>query len=220
MTENPRNFDNEAASWDDKPDRVKLAADITFAIRQNVPLSTDMDVLDFGCGTGLLTLALQPYVRFVTGVDSSRGMLAVLQRKIDQANLANVKTVLLDLDRGDRLSGSYDLITSSMTLHHIPDIDALFCEFHRILKPSGLIAVADLDPDDGQFHSDNTGVYSFGFDRIMMRDKLARSGFQRISIIDAAHRGKTLSDGSTRQFCVFLATAQKQATGTLRRDCD
>ncbi len=50
-----------------------------------------MDILDFGCGTGLLTLHFQPLARSVTGLDSSPGMLDALKAKIRDQNLANVK---------------------------------------------------------------------------------------------------------------------------------
>ncbi|MCX5646306.1 MAG: class I SAM-dependent methyltransferase [Phycisphaerae bacterium] len=100
---------------------MQLANDVANAISRQVTLSTDMDVLDFGCGTGLLTLRLTPLVKSITGVDSSRGMLNVLDAKIARQNLANVRTLLLDLEAGDVLADKYDLVVSNMTLHHIPD---------------------------------------------------------------------------------------------------
>ena len=63
--------------------------------------------MDFVCGTGLLTLALQPYVRSITGVDNSQGMLDVFQAKIKEQHLNNVKANQLELDNGDVLTGSY-----------------------------------------------------------------------------------------------------------------
>ena len=72
--------------------------------------------------------------------------------KIARLNLANVKARHLDLDKGDELTGSYHLITSSMTLHHIREIQPLLNRFYEITAPSGHLCIADLDPDDGQFH--------------------------------------------------------------------
>lgn len=66
-------FDAKALSWDDNPVRRKMTQDIFRAIRRAAALSPDMDILDFGCGTGNLALLLRPYVRSVTGMDSSRG---------------------------------------------------------------------------------------------------------------------------------------------------
>lgn len=65
-----RDFDKAAATWDEDPRRVKLAEDVAAAILREAVLSKDMDALDFGCGIGLVTLKLQPYVRSITGADS------------------------------------------------------------------------------------------------------------------------------------------------------
>ena len=70
MEREKRDFDRAAGSWDEEPGRVRLANDVAAAILDDVPLAKDMDVLDYGCGTGLITLRLQPYVRFITGVDT------------------------------------------------------------------------------------------------------------------------------------------------------
>ena len=92
MNTEKRDFDKEAAAWDEVPARVRLANDIVAAISDEIALTSNMDVLDFGCGTGLLTLRLQPVVRSITGVDSSQGMINVLNAKIDKQKLPNVRT--------------------------------------------------------------------------------------------------------------------------------
>lgn len=203
-----RDFDKEAAAWDENPARVKLADDVAAAISRQVPLNAGMEVLDFGCGTGLLTLRLAPRVRSMTGVDSSRGMLDVLVAKVMKQNLSNVRTLCLDLDlgRGGALPGVYDLIVSSMTLHHIEKTDALLGRFYEALSPSGRLCLADLDLDDGQFHSDNRGVFHFGFDRAALRHAFADAGFASMQDTTAAEVVKPGSDGKLRRFSIFLIT--------------
>ncbi len=56
MNAEKRDFDKEAASWDEHPARIKLANDITHAISEQIVLMPEMDIMDFGCGTGLLAL--------------------------------------------------------------------------------------------------------------------------------------------------------------------
>ena len=97
MSTETRDFDHEAAGWDEHPTRVQLAQDVASAIARAVPLGPTMDVLDFGCGTGIVTLQLAPSVGFVTGVDSSQGMLEVLNAKIDHQGHTNVTTRRLHL---------------------------------------------------------------------------------------------------------------------------
>jgi ubiquinone/menaquinone biosynthesis C-methylase UbiE len=209
MADDKRDFDKEAASWDENPERVKLAQEIADAMSNDITLAPVMDVLDFGCGTGLLTLRLQPYVRSIIGVDSSQGMLDVLNSKVLKQNLTNVKTLCLDLDRGDDLPGRYDLVVSSMTLHHIKDTKPILNLFHDIITPSGYLCIADLDPDDGQFHSDNRGVFHFGFDREELRREFSEAGFADVRDRSAGGVMKFIVGEGLQMFTVFLMTGRK-----------
>jgi ubiquinone/menaquinone biosynthesis C-methylase UbiE len=209
MSTEKLDFDKVAVSWDENPRRIKLAKDLVQVISEQIALTPEMDVMDFGCGTGLITLQFQPLVGSITGADSSRRMLEIFNRKIAEQKLNNVKTILVDLDRGDILAGNYDLVLSNMTLHHIKDIGPLFRQFYEITAPDGYLCIADLDLDDGQFHDDNTGVFHFGFDRGAMRRFLTEAGFDNVRDIDAAEMVKPAVNGVMRRFTVFLMTARK-----------
>lgn len=210
MSTEKRDFDKEAAAWDENPARVKLADDVAAAVIRSVPLDAGMEALDFGCGTGLLTLRLAPRVRSITGVDSSQGMLDVLAAKVAREKLTNVKTLHRDLDEGDVLPGPCDLIVSNMTLHHIQKIDALLRQFHEALSPSGRLCIADLDSEGGQFHSDNQGVFHFGFDRVSLRQAFVDAGFGNVQDATAAEVTKPGCDGKLRRFSIFLMTGDKK----------
>jgi ubiquinone/menaquinone biosynthesis C-methylase UbiE len=205
-----RDFNKEAATWDEVPARVKLANDITAAISNEILLTSHMDVLDFGCGTGLLTLKLQPHVHSITGVDSSRGMLDVLKAKIDNQNLPNVKTRYLDTEQGDIIEGTYHLIVSGMTFHHVKEIRPLLDQFFRILAPSGYLCIADLDLDDGKFHDNNDGIFHFGFDRALLYRDFMEAGFDDIRDRTAAEVMKPNPESGIQPFTVFLMTGRKK----------
>jgi ubiquinone/menaquinone biosynthesis C-methylase UbiE len=208
-TEARKDFDKDAAQWDASPTKVKMASDVGAAIIREVKLTKDMDVMDFGCGTGLLTLKLQPLVKSITGVDSSQGMLGVLQNKIGQQSLNNVFTRFVDFEHGKHAEGSYDLIVSSMTLHHVPDTQALFKEWAGLLRPGGQVSFADLDAEDGSFHSDNTGVFHFGFDREELKRMLHEAGFGDFSATTATVINKEVEGQGVRPYPVFLLTATR-----------
>jgi 2-polyprenyl-3-methyl-5-hydroxy-6-metoxy-1,4-benzoquinol methylase len=210
MTAEKRDFDKLAASWDEEPRRVKLANDVCNAILKVITDPSGMDVLDFGCGTGLLTLRLQPLVRSITGVDSSQGMLDILKRKIEKQNLANVEVQNLDLEKGDVLQGTYNLIVSNMTLHHIKEIGTLLDAFFKALAPKGYLCIADLDLDGGMFHESNEGVFHFGFDRAALRQAFIDAGFEDVRDVTAAEMTKPDAKGEMRRFTMFLTVGRKK----------
>jgi ubiquinone/menaquinone biosynthesis C-methylase UbiE len=204
-----RDFDKDAASYDMKPGRVKLAQDVATSIMDAVKLNSDMDILDFGCGTGLVTLQLQPFVRTITGADSSHGMLDVLRAKIAERKLTNIKTEFIDPEKSVVLKNKYYLVVCSMTLHHVKELVHIFHEFHNCLLPGGQICIADLDSDEGEFHRDKTGVVHSGFDRAEMRRLLIAGGFQDVRDVTAASVVRESSDGRSREFTVFLMTGRR-----------
>jgi 2-polyprenyl-3-methyl-5-hydroxy-6-metoxy-1,4-benzoquinol methylase len=210
MDNGKRDFDSAAASWDENPNRVKLAQEVAAAIKKQIAITPAMDIADFGCGTGLLSLELQPIVHSVTGIDGSQGMLDVLQAKIDRLRLANVRTRLVDLDKGEVLTGSYDLVVSNMTLHHIQNVASFLAQLHGVLAPGGTLCLTDLDLDGGTFHDDNTGVFHFGFDRQELRKAFLQAGFADIRDTTATEIAKPDTSGKMRTFTVFLMTGRRK----------
>ena len=209
--EDKRDFDIVADTWDEEPRRVKLAEEVSAAMRREVPLTSEMKALDYGCGSGLVTLSVRPFVLHITGADSSRGMLDVLEKKVRDQGLNNVMTCLLDLEQLEQLPGSYDLIISSMTLHHVRDVSALISKFIRLLNPMGWLALADLESEDGSFHDNPTGVYHHGFDKDVLRDEFIANGLKDVRIVNAATVNKTAQDGNKHSYPVILAVGRKPA---------
>ena len=203
-----RDFDTAAATWDEEPRRVKLAEDTAAAIAGMVPLSKTMTAMDYGCGTGLLTLLIQPHVGRIIGADSSKGMLEVLERKVRNLGLGNVGTLLIDTGAEGPAEERVDLLTCHMTLHHVGDIPRLFQRFHEMLLSGGILCLSDLDEEDGSFHSDSTGVFSWGFDREDLRTLLADAGFTDTRDTTASVIQK-ISDSGERAYPVFLITTRK-----------
>ena len=203
-----RDFNKEAATWDENPARVKIATDVARAIMDTVRPDKAMDVLDFGAGTGLLSLAVQPHVHSITAIDSSPGMLAVLEEKMRKQGLTNVQTRVVDLGKGDAFDGRFDVIISSMTFHHISDVGSVLRKLAAALKPGGRIAIADLDSDDGKFHDSAEGVFHNGFDRCTMLKQFEIAGLTMIRNRTAAIVRKPSIDGEIRTFTLFLMTGK------------
>ena len=202
MTQTQR-FDQEAATWDENPRRVRLAKAVAEIIASQVPLSGAMKALDFGCGTGLLTLKLRSSIGSITGADTSPGMLEVLRQKVKDRGLDAVEAFLLKPEDDYALRGSYDLIVSSMTLHHIQDLSTLFHRFRERLRPGGHIALADLDKEDGTFHANVDDVFHRGFARSEIKALLAEAGFMNLKDTTAYEIRR-----NGRDYPVFLITGR------------
>ena len=74
-------FDERAREWDSDPEKVERARVTADAIRHTIPLHPDMSALEYGCGTGLLSFALQSDLGQITLADTSKGMLEVCRMK-------------------------------------------------------------------------------------------------------------------------------------------
>lgn len=201
-------FDKEAPRWDENPGRVRMANSIADIVLRSIPVNQAMRVLDFGCGTGNVTLRLQPLVRSVTAVDRSVEMLKVLADKVSSRSLTNVVLNHVDTEQGELLSGQYDLVVCSMTLHHVKQPAALLDQFSRVLVTGGFIGLADLEPDQGLFHGDRRGVFHNGFARDTMKDWLEKAGFGNISFRDVTTIPRFVP-GGIKEFKIFLACAEK-----------
>jgi ubiquinone/menaquinone biosynthesis C-methylase UbiE len=201
-------FDQEANRWDQEERRVKLAAGIANAMLGALQLGRDLELLDFGAGTGLVTLKLQPHVGKVYAFDTSAGMLQALADKLAQDRISNVELVAGTAAETSPRLPTVDIIVSSMALHHVRDIAAIARVFRSALRPGGQLAIADLDPEGGQFHTEHGDVMHDGFDHDQLRETFAAAGFADITFRQASAVEKPIADGSLRKFTIFLMTAR------------
>jgi 2-polyprenyl-3-methyl-5-hydroxy-6-metoxy-1,4-benzoquinol methylase len=194
-------FDAKAKEWDKLPRRVQNALEIAAVIKQKVHLTKEMEIVDFGVGTGLLGFEIAHYVKKVYGVDTSKKMLEEIEEKNTQK--LHIEPVLADLTK-EELNLHVDGIISSMTLHHIEDVYYLFEKFYEMLKPNGFIAIADLEKEDGTFHSDNSGVFHFGFEAKELLDITEQIGYKHCEVI----RVHTI-EKPKKNYPVFLLIARR-----------
>lgn len=200
-------FDLKAAQWDAKPIRVERAQAVAEGIKAALSLSSSMTALEYGCGTGLLSFALQPHLGHITLADSSSGMLDVLRDKIAAANVQNMIPLQLDLMIDPLPVERYHLIYTLLTLHHISDTDRMLRAFYDLLDTSGYLCVADLDKEDGTFHEDEFHGH-LGFDRAELAAQAMQIGFQSVQFSTVFHMIKDVN-GVSKDFPIFLMVAQK-----------
>jgi ubiquinone/menaquinone biosynthesis C-methylase UbiE len=145
---NTRYHDGAAAQYDAKwgIDWGEVGAD---QVRQKLekllgrPLPTFGRSLEIGAGTGYFTLHMLKagIVREAVATDISPGMIAALERNAAQQGL-EVEALVADAERLPFEDESFDLVLGHAVLHHIPDLERAFSEFHRVLRPGGVILFA------------------------------------------------------------------------------
>ncbi len=202
------NFDERAKDWDSDPRKVERARVVADTIRKSIPLSNEMNALEYGCGTGLLSFALQSDLGQITLADTSQGMLDVLKEKIVASGATNMHPLRLDLATDPLPTERYHLTYSLMTLHHIPDTKVIINKFHALLEPNGYLLVADLDEEDGSFHTDGTTDVHKGFAHDELQKQVESAGFGNVTF-STVYEIKKKINGEEKTFPVFLMSARK-----------
>ena len=196
-------FANKSKSWDMSSRRVKNAQGIAQKIIDNIELKSNMTVMDFGAGTGLLSYFIAPHIKKIVAVDNSPSMLEMFKEKAVEFD-SETEVIELDLS-SSILKRKFDGIISSMTIHHLENIEEMFKKMYDMLEDDGFIAIADLESEDGSFHSDNTGVFHFGFEKEKLEEFASSVGFKSIGFELASKIEKPYGT-----FNVFLMTAYKK----------
>jgi ubiquinone/menaquinone biosynthesis C-methylase UbiE len=130
------------SAWRDNPSGAHVAALLGL-----LDAETNLAVLDVGCGTGLFSIALaEASPRWqVTGLDASKGMLAVARANADKRNVERLK-----LERGNAYTlpfddDSFDVVNASGLLPNLDNHPRAMAEFRRVLRPGGLLTLVEVD---------------------------------------------------------------------------
>jgi len=125
------------------------------SILDNARVSAGERVLDVGCGTGTLGLAAKRRVGAkgqVHGIDPSKEMIARARAKANRKSVA----IVFDIASAQKLpfpDASFDVVLSSLMLHHLPDREQAVAEMRRVLTPSGRLMVVELVKKPGLLSS-------------------------------------------------------------------
>jgi ubiquinone/menaquinone biosynthesis C-methylase UbiE len=101
-------------------------------------------VLEFGCGTGKNTVWIERKAKQITAVDFSEAMISKAEEKIKSPN---TKFIIADINKPwDFTNEKYDLITYSLVLEHIQDLDAVFSKCNNVTNDKAFIYIGELHP--------------------------------------------------------------------------
>lgn len=202
-------FQKKLMMWDKDPSRLNMTHKIAQAMLNRTSPRGNEVLLDYGTGTGLIALEFRNSVKKIVAVDSSKDTLTFLQKKLNADSITTIEPLEWSIGSDPSQLPKFDIIIVSLTLHHVTDTRQAAEVFYSILNPGGTIAVADLDPDNGESHGPEMTVQN-GFVRENMREIFKKAGFTNIEFENVATLTKVSSKtGEIKDFPIFLMIAHK-----------
>jgi len=98
----------------------------------------DMEVLEFGCGTGTTAISHAPYVKHIQAIDISSKMLEIAEGKADAKNVNNVTFKRAAIDGSGFADQSLDVVLGFSILHLLDNMDEVIAGVYKMLKPGGI----------------------------------------------------------------------------------
>ena len=187
---------NHKAETFDSPKNIFLANLVYQAVEKQLDAPSDKEILDFGGGTGLLSLPLAKQAKSVTLVDISEKMLEQARLKAEQQEIKNIQFLEQDLLKNP-LEREFDLIVVCRVLHHMPDVDTALSLFHQHLKEDGRLLIADFTRAEANHH---------GFELPALENKLIEHGFSSVHS-QILYSAEDLFQGNYSE--LFFTVAQK-----------
>jgi predicted TPR repeat methyltransferase len=163
-------WDDYADDWDSNSDVIEYSKLAFNSLVKRLELS-DKEVLDFGCGTGLLSEQIAKTASKVLAIDSSSKMIEVLENK----NISNIQTLTCELSKetiknNSQFDTKFDLIVASSVCAFLPDLETTLNDLKSLLKEDGLFIQWDWKT--------TTSAPDFGFDEEKLKTIYKNVGFE------------------------------------------
>lgn len=145
--ENVSSWDASASGWDEDPTVAEYSSKAFASLAEVVDLNDGRrHVLDFGCGTGLLTEKLSPLCSEIVCIDISPKMIEVLEGK----KLGNVETMSGDICNlhDEKLNEKFDLVVASSVCAFVPDYEKVMHKLYSCLGNGGQFVQWDWRSED------------------------------------------------------------------------
>ncbi len=137
MNKDAKFWDRHAVGYAKKPVADEAAYQKKLEITREY-LRPDMDVLEFGCGTGSTALVQAPYVKSILAIDISSKMIEIARGKAEAAGVDNVTFQVATIEDFEAPAGSFDVVMGHSILHLLEGRDAAIAKVYRLLKPGGV----------------------------------------------------------------------------------
>lgn len=189
------NIFEQMAKRYDTEERIELAKVTVNEVRPELRNSKSKSLIDYGSGTGLISLELSDLVDSILLVDSSKQMLEVAKAKISHKGITNSKVLYSDFTQ-ETPELKADIVLMSLVLLHIPDTKKILQELFNILNNGGKLIIIDFDKND-KIHHPN--VHN-GFSHEELKKRLSEVGFKSIEIKTFYHGNRIFMNQNASMF--------------------
>lgn len=202
-------FNIEAINWDNER-RAKRAKIIADEIIKSIQIKEQYRALEFGCGTGLVSFNMIDKFEHITLIDTSEGMIETLNLKIQDFKANNMTAIHGDINDNDEIQGEkFDVIYTSMALHHITDIRTTLKNLYGMLIDNGYLCIVELVEDDGNFHKLEKDFNGHnGFNQNQLKKLLEELGFKSV-VTNIFYNDIKVIEGSEINYSLFLMIGKK-----------
>jgi ubiquinone/menaquinone biosynthesis C-methylase UbiE len=135
-------YNTWAANYDTAPNKTRDLEAV--ALRALLPTGPHAEVVDLGCGTGKNTAWLATQATHLTAVDFSADMLAQARAKNQHLNVSFHQADITQ--PWQFLTALADVLTCSLILEHIQNLDSVFAQAQKALRPGGVFYIGELHP--------------------------------------------------------------------------
>ncbi|MEH7386349.1 class I SAM-dependent methyltransferase [Bacillus sp. JJ1521] len=187
-------FEQMAKRYDTE-ERIELAKVIVKEVRPELQNSKTKSLIDYGSGTGLVSLELSDLVDSILLVDSSKQMLEVAEAKISHKGITNSKVLYSDFTQ-ETPELKVDIVLLSLVLLHIPDSHKILQELFTILNHGGKLIIVDFDKNDKISHPK---VHN-GFSHDELKKRLSEVGFKSVEIKTFFHGNRIFMNQDASMF--------------------
>ena len=141
MNQSPRFWNRIAERYSKKP----IADEATYQKKLQVTrgyFTADMEILEFGCGTGSTAIAHAPYVKHIRAIDFSSKMIEIARGKAAVAGIGNVTFEESTIEEIELADNTIDAVLGLSILHLVEERQGVMEKVHRILKPGGIFVTS------------------------------------------------------------------------------
>ncbi len=202
-------FGSRAKNWDNEA-RIERSKKVAEKINEIIGNEKYNSIMEYGCATGLIGLNLCDRFEKVTLMDSEKEMIKIVKEKLDKSKKSNVFPIQIDLMDRAYKGEKFDLIYTSLTLHHILDIEKIIKIFYNLLNENGSLCIIDLDKEDGSFHINHKDFNGHnGFEHTYIENIFKSAGFSSIKS-DTFYNGEKIYKEKIIPYSLFYTVGYKK----------